>query len=169
MGYRRLGLTLEINQDARVDHQWAAAFHWQQSQGKPTNATSLFLVQSQEWTEENFSRWFHENVPEVVLSYDAKVIGWLEKLGKRVPEDIGFVHLWNPDRSGRYAGLYHTPPAIGEAAVNFLIGLLQRNECGIPKAPQTLLLNAVWLDGASLKKAVRPKDLAIRARRCRDS
>jgi len=156
MGYRRLGLALDINQDSRVDHQWAAAFNWQQKQAKTTEQTELFLMPSQQWTEPNFAAWFKKNRPEVVLSYDPAVIAWMEKLGKNVPQDAGFVHLWNPDDSGRYAGIYHAPPAIGEAAANFLIGLLQRNECGVPKAPQTLLLNAIWIKGASLKNQSGP-------------
>ena len=150
MGYRKLGLALDVNQDARVDHQWAAAFYWEQQKARPHDRTELFVVHSQDWTERNFARWFGKNRPEVVLSYDPAILTWLKKLGKRVPDEAGFVHLWNPDESGQYAGLYHTPPAIGAAAADFLIGLVQRNECGIPKMPQTLLLNAAWIDGATL-------------------
>jgi LacI family transcriptional regulator len=152
IGYRRLGLALDINQDARVNHQWAAAFDWTQRRAKPAQRTELFLVRNQDWTERNFSTWFIKNLPEVVLGYDSIIVDWLKKLGKRVPDDVGFFHLWNPDQSGQYAGLYHNPPAIGAAAVDFLIGLVQRNETGIPPSPQTLLLSPVWVDGASLRK-----------------
>jgi hypothetical protein len=68
-----------------------------------------------------------------------------------VPKDVGFVHLWTPDRSGNYAGIYHDPPAIGAAAVDFLVGMIHRNERGVPAAAQTLVLEASWQDGATLR------------------
>lgn len=152
MGYRKLGLALDVNQDSRVDHQWAAAFQWEQQRARRSQQTDLFLVENRDWTERNFSRWFNRNRPEVVLGYDPIILDWLKKLGKQVPDAVGFVHMWNPDQSGQYAGLYHTPPAIGAAAADFLIGLTQRNECGIPSTPQTVLLNAIWVEGSSLIK-----------------
>jgi LacI family transcriptional regulator len=150
-GYRRLGLAIDINQDARVDHQWAAAFEWEQQQSKAAQRTKLFLVENEDWTPRNFADWFKKNRPEVVLGYDPKIISWLTELGFSVPKEVGFVHLWNPDQSGKFAGLYHNPPAIGAAAVDFLTGMIQRNERGVPLNPQTSLLEARWVDGATLR------------------
>lgn len=150
-GYRRLGLAIDINQDARVDHQWAAAFEWEQQQSRANQRTELFLVENEDWTQNNFAKWFKENRPEVVLGYDPKIVSWLTELGFPVPQSAGFVHLWNPDESGKYAGLYHNPPAIGGAAVDFLTGMIQRNERGVPVNPQTCLLEAHWADGATVR------------------
>jgi LacI family transcriptional regulator len=150
-GYQRLGLAIDADQDARVDHQWAAAFLWEQGQINRAHRTSLFLVGREQWTEQRFAKWFKDNQPEVILSYDPQVISWLSHLGKHVPRDVGFAHLWNPDQSGKYAGLYHNPPALGAAAVDFLVAMIQRNERGIPAIPQTLLLEPTWVDGASLQ------------------
>ncbi len=97
-------------------------------------------------------KWLKANQPEVILGYDPVLIEWLAKAGKRVPQDVGFVHLWNPDQSGRFAGIYHDPPAIGAAAVDFLVGIVQRNERGVPSAPQTLLLESVWQDGGTVRR-----------------
>jgi LacI family transcriptional regulator len=134
----------------RVDHQWATAFLWEQRRLRAEHRTRLFLAQNREWTQAKFSEWFQNNLPDVILGYNPTIITWLQALGKRVPEDVGFVNLWNSDQSGKYAGLYHNPPAIGTAAADFLIALLQCNERGVPKTPQTILLNATWVDGASL-------------------
>ncbi len=151
MGYTRLGLAMEINQDARVDHQWGAAFAWEQEQAKASERTQLFLAEDTDWNERQFAKWFKANKPEVVLGYDPQVINWLKNLGKSVPADAGFAHLWNPDRSGQFAGIYHDPPAIGSAAVDFVVGMVQRNERGVPGAPQTLTLDASWQDGATVR------------------
>ena len=44
LGYRKLGLALDFNQDARVDHQWSAAFHWDQRLIHSARRTEIFLV-----------------------------------------------------------------------------------------------------------------------------
>jgi len=152
MGYSRIGLAMHLNQDARVNHQWGAAFLWEQQQIPSSERTLPLLLDERDWHEHEFAKWFESNRPEVILGYDPSIIDWLKKLGRKVPEDVGFAHLWNPDRSGRFAGLYHDPPAIGSAAVNFLVGMIHRNERGIPPAPQTLLLDAVWQDGATVER-----------------
>ncbi|MHA3772555.1 LacI family DNA-binding transcriptional regulator [Verrucomicrobiota bacterium sgz303538] len=155
VGYLRIGLAVHLDQDSRVDHQWSAAFTWEQQQLPASNRTQPLVIGERHWTERAFVKWFNENQPEVILGYNPGIIRWLEKLGKKVPEDVGFVHLWNPDQSGQYAGIYHNPPAIGAAAVDFLVGMIQRNERGLPSVPQALLLDAVWQNGATLKSRKR--------------
>ena len=151
-GYKRVGLAMMEDQDSRVDHQWGAAFVWeQQEQSTPAQRTELFLATEHEWTERRFAQWFKANKPDVVLGYDVRIVTWLKNLGHAVPGDVGFVHLWNPDRSGEYAGIYHDPPAIGAAAVDFVVGMIQRNERGLPESPQTLMLDAHFQGGATLK------------------
>lgn len=156
VGYSRIGLAMHSNQDARVNHQWGAAFLWEQQQMPSSERTSPLLVEEDHWNERKFAKWFAFNRPEVILGYDPVIIDWLKKLGKRVPEDVGFAHLWNPDRSGAFAGLYHDPPAIGSAAVDFLAGMIHRNERGIPESPQTLLMDAGWQPGSTVQKRLAP-------------
>ena len=150
-GYRRLGLALESNQDERVHHQWVAPFLWEQMHGKPRERVPLLVVKGEEWNEQRFAAWFRENSPEVVLGYDPRIITWLERLGCRVPRDVGFAHLWNPDQSGELAGLYHNPPGIGAAAVDFLVALIHTNERGIPQSPRVMQLEAFWAHGKTVK------------------
>jgi LacI family transcriptional regulator len=150
MGYTRIGLAMHVNQDARVNHQWGAAFVWEQQQLAAAERTSALLVEESDWNEKKFAKWFEKNRPEAILGYDPAIIDWLKKLGRKVPEHVGFVHLWNPDRSGKFAGIYHDPPAIGAAGVDFLVSMIHRNERGVPKAAQTLLLDATWQEGATL-------------------
>jgi LacI family transcriptional regulator len=152
LGYRRPGLALRLDQDARVDHQWGAAFSWEQQHTAPTSRAEPFVVEEKAWTEQSFARWFRANRPDVIVGYDPEIIEWLKRLGHKVPDDIGFAHLWTPDTSGTFAGIYHNPPAIGLASVDFLVGLIQRNERGLPDSPQTLLLETMWQEGATVRR-----------------
>ncbi len=151
VGYERLGLAILAEQDTRgVGHEWTAAFEWEERHSTAMQKTRVFLAEQDHWKEAFFDHWFKAERPQAILGSDPTIITWLTNLGLRVPEDVGFVHLWTPDQTGQYAGIYHNPPAFGIAAVNLIIGMMQRNEKGLPEAPQTLLLNGTWVDGATL-------------------
>jgi DNA-binding LacI/PurR family transcriptional regulator len=151
LGYERLGLAILAEQDTRgVGHEWTAAFEWEERHSTAMQKTRVFLTKQDNWKEPVFDRWFKAERPQAILGSDPSIISWLKNLGQRVPEDVGFVHLWTPDQTGQYAGIYHNPPAFGIAAVNLLIGMMQRNERGVPEEPQTLLLNGIWVNGATL-------------------
>ncbi|HEY3836324.1 MAG TPA: hypothetical protein VGL72_07120, partial [Bryobacteraceae bacterium] len=56
-------------------------------------------------------------------------------------------NLYCPKPDGQYAGLYHNASAIGGAAVDAVVSMIHRNERGLPETPQTLLLEARWVEG----------------------
>jgi LacI family transcriptional regulator len=149
--FERIGLAIHQNQDARVDNQWSAAYVWEQQRTPAARRIPPFIVGDRDWNERKFGNWFDAYRPEVVLAHSPLIVEFLQKLGNRVPEDVGFAHLWLPDQSGQFAGLYHDPTAIGAAAVDFVVGMIQRNERGAPQAPQTVLLEARWLNGKTLR------------------
>lgn len=150
--YRRLGLALDANQDARVQHQWVAAFLEEQRHSRLADRLDLLVVHARHWTEPRFVAWFKQQQPEAVLGSDPRIVVWLKNLGRVVPREVAFVHLWNPGLDGEFAGLYHHPPAIGAAAVDYLVSLIQRNERGVPASAHTLQLDASWSDGATALK-----------------
>jgi DNA-binding LacI/PurR family transcriptional regulator len=149
--FERIGLAIHENQDARVDNQWSAAYVWDQQRLPAARRIPPFIVGDRDWNERKFGTWLEAHRPEVVLAHSPLIVEFLQNLGKRVPEDVSFAHLWAADESGQYAGLYHDPTAIGAAAVDFIVGMIQRNERGAPQAPQTVLLEARWLDGQTLR------------------
>ena len=58
----------------------------------------------------------------------------------------------SPDQSGKIAGIYQNSPTIGRVAVDFLVGMVQRNERGIPSLPHTILVDGTWVDGDTVRK-----------------
>jgi LacI family transcriptional regulator len=154
MGYRRWGLALPASFDERVDHHWMGSFMVQQTRLEPEDRIPAFVLPDAEWTEKNFARWFRQNNPDVIISQQEEVLQWLKNLGLRVPDDVGFVHLNCPDRSGKYAGIVQNNFGVGVAAVDFLVGMIFRNERGIPEIPHSILVEGTWQDGETLRKAV---------------
>jgi LacI family transcriptional regulator len=150
MGCRRVGLALRTSIDERVDHQWVGSFLVEQRRCPPADQLPLFVVPDRSWTIENFAQWFRQCRPPVIVSQHEEILTWLDSMDVRVPDDVGFVHLNCPDTSGRFAGIYQNGPAVGAVAVGFLVGMIQRNERGIPELPHSILVDGTWQDGATL-------------------
>ena len=68
-----------------------------------------------------------------------------------MPEDVGFALLNCADRSGQFAGIYQNGPTLGAVAVDFLIGMIQRNERGVPELPHSLLVEGTWVQGRTVR------------------
>ena len=93
----------------------------------------------------------------MVITHEEVVADWLKTLKVRVPEDIGFVHLNCHDTSGRVAGIYQNGPAIGVAAADTVIAMINRNERGVPELQRSVLIEGTWVEG----KTVRPQRGAL--------
>lgn len=155
LGYQRLGLALPASLNERVDRQWVASFLVEQlvvDHGVP-----LFVPDDEEWNFESFRKWFVAHAPDVVISHEEIVLDWLKKLGARVPEEVGFVHLNCTDQSGKSAGIYQNGPVIGAVAVDFLIGMIHRNERGVPALSHSLLVEGTWVQGKTIRAKNRTK------------
>lgn len=150
LGYERVGLALRASIDERVEHHYTGGCLVEQQRLAPNRRVPMLVVPDRDWGEKTFARWFQKHRPEVVVSHHEEVLPWLRKLGVRVPDEAGFVHLNCPDDSGRLAGIYQNGQQVGAAAADFLIAMLQRNERGVPDLPHSILVEGTWIDGATL-------------------
>jgi LacI family transcriptional regulator len=157
LGYERLGLALPASLNERVDRQWVASFLVEQL--RLDQNIPMFVPEDAEWNLENFRAWFEKHKPDAVLSHEDVVADWLKRLGAHVPDDVGFALLNCPNQSGTFAGIYQNGPVVGAAAVDFLVGMIQRNERGVPVLPHSLLVEGTWVPG----KTVRTKTPAATA------
>jgi DNA-binding LacI/PurR family transcriptional regulator len=155
LGYRRLGLALPASLNERVDRQWVASFLVEQLDMQ--NSVPLFVPDDTDWNFESFRKWFDTHEPDVVIGHEEIVLDWLRKLGAHVSNEVGFVHLNCTDQSGQYAGIYQNGPAIGAVAVDFLIGMIHRNERGVPALPHSLLVEGTWVEGKTVRAKSRAK------------
>jgi LacI family transcriptional regulator len=139
----------------RVDRQWVASFLVEQLGAE--HSVPLFVPDDAKWNFENFRKWFDANEPDVVISHEEAALEWLRKLGAHVPNDVGFIDLNCADQSGQFAGIYQNGPAIGAVAVDFLIGMIQRNERGVPALPHSLLVEGTWVEGKTVRAKKQTK------------
>ncbi len=148
LGYTRPGLALPLESDKRSDRNWSASF-WSEQRTLPTR-NRLPLLLHQKLNKEMFLRWVERYHPDVVLTIGPKLHNWLLEAGIKVPEEVGIALLTVPDRSSIYSGIWENPQIIGAKAVEFLIDLIHRGDCGVPEVPLCHLVAGTWRDGRTV-------------------
>ena len=149
-GYRRVGFVFsEANDSPRVGDRWLGAYLAQQQLfPAPDRLPPCPAVPAD---EKSFCTWFERVRPDALLANHARpVLGWLERMGRRVPHDVGVIDLAGDHPELECAGVYADPTALGALAVEMLFGLLHRNETGVPHDQHETLLTGEWRDGRTL-------------------
>lgn len=148
-GYRRVGFVFtEANDSPRVGDRWVGAYLLQQQKFPPSDR--LPLCPGAPTDRETFAAWFRQTRPDaLIVAHSAPVLAWLREMGRHVPHDLGVVELQHhpePDA----AGVHYEPATIGALAVEMLIGLMHRNETGVPDNPHEVMLSGEWREGHTL-------------------
>ncbi len=154
LGYQKIGLATPSYDDERVDHQLVGALLSAQHSLQPSNTCAIppLVVSGSQWTLKTFRSWFDAHKPDVVMSIQPEVQGWIVKIGRAVPEECGFIHLNCSDRDGPVSGIFQHGAAAGEAAVDMLVPLIQRNEFSPPQLPRTVFVEGCWVEGGTVRR-----------------
>lgn len=153
LGYRRIGLYLHSDWDNKVNHGYVTGFTTAQQALRPRDRIAPCLPD--EIGAENFLNWFQRARPDAVVTQGItrEMIGWLKPLGIRVPRDVGLVNLSaHRELEPEISGIYQNDFLIGATAVDFVIGMLQRNERGVPPTIIYTLVDGVWHLGATVRR-----------------
>jgi DNA-binding LacI/PurR family transcriptional regulator len=161
LGYRRIGLAMAASYDQRVDHHWVGSYLGEQHHYKPAEQVPLLVIEDEDWNEATFATWFKQHRPDVIISQQEEILNWLKNLGRKVPGDVGFAHLNAPDAAGTFGGIHQNGVVVGSVAVDFLVGMINRNERGIPELAHSILVEGTWVDGRTLQRPVTPVQEAV--------
>lgn len=153
-GYRRIGVYLLEAIDEKVNNNFLSvmAFHQQRIDARLRVPPLL----DDGGTPEAFHRWIKKHRPDVVITVNRYLRLWVQELGLRIPEDIGIAHLNTDPADPWHAGIHQNDTLVGATAVDFLAGMLQRNERGIPGTPIRTLVEGVWKPGPSVRDLHAP-------------
>ncbi|MEY5026550.1 MAG: hypothetical protein RLZZ244_2078 [Verrucomicrobiota bacterium] len=152
-GYERVGLAVTQWVNERSQNAYTAALlDFQQRLPKRSRVPPLvFPSNNLALCGGVFSDWMVAQRPDAVISFDYHVPEWLDRLGLRVPEDVGFVvHDWAPRMAG-VAGIHHRRDHVAAAAVDLVATQLLHNERGIPRVPWQILVLPEWIEGATIR------------------
>lgn len=149
-GYQRLALTIDMTSDQRSHHYSLANFAaWQKTSKTKRPVPVLVIPQTDETA---FRKWFERHRPDAIISLNPHIPTWLDRLGVRVPEDVGLATTYLQPRDKR-AGMFQCPEDVAAAAVDLLVAELLGNSRGVPERPKLVFVPGRWQAGSTVCRA----------------
>jgi LacI family transcriptional regulator len=147
-GYSRIGLVLSQNMHHRVHGRWLAG--WVCAQSDPFDSPRP-LVSRDLGKASVFDRWLAQEKPDALITADWDVVlAHLKRLGLQTPGDLGLVDLQGSSAT-THAAIDQSSREVGAAAVDIIIGQINRHERGAPSIPKTVLVPGRWIEGPTVR------------------
>lgn len=147
-GYNRIGFV-----GAPLRHWlWGAGFLWAQhlDLSPKERLPALLFKECPLKNERALARWLERTRPDAILTDRPELMTLMERLGRRVPEDIGIAALGVGGNLRIDAGIYINPQEVGRASATMLVSLIHEQSRGIPSISHEVLIKGAWVDGRCL-------------------
>lgn len=151
LGYRRIGLMLDPDQNRRVNFSWLGGYLAAQSTLSDTRLEPLLVNEASGMAP--VKSWLRRNRPDAIIGFGPGQYLTLQRAGRRIPEDFAFaaldveqMHLAHVDDA---AGINQNLPRVGATGVDTLATLLYHNEQGLAEHPVLSMIEGHWIDGAT--------------------
>ena len=129
---------------------WLAIYGLEQWSLPPRKRLKPWLDPSP--TLEGFRAWLEKEKPEVVACVRSKkVLGWVEQLGLRVPEDISVVTFGTAEEGGAITGIVENSRTSSKLALDLLLDRIHKNEFGPRDVPHHITVSGAWNRGQTLR------------------
>ena len=154
-GYQRIGICLAESIDRRTSHAIRAMTHYLESTRPKSKQIPpfIYLGESDEaWrtTRQQMIAWLRCHQPDVIVGHDNRLERYVKEAGFRVPGDMGVVHLATDDDVSDWAGIFSNRKAIGAAALDWVVSLIQNRQFGVPDTALHTSVKGTWHLGRTL-------------------
>jgi DNA-binding LacI/PurR family transcriptional regulator len=167
LGYDRIGFVGDrgLGRDWERQPRFLAGFQlWQTQIPEALRIPPLGLKRKDPREDlEHLVAWLQLHRPDAILTEVSETKPMLEAAGLRIPQDIGIAATSILDGNAD-AGIFQNPEAIGKAAMEVLIALINRNERGIPSVSRSTNLEGTWVNGTTLPSRAKPAKKQAKAR-----
>ncbi len=160
-GYRRIGFFTSHLCDERTDQNFTSGYLAEQRRFSPEDQIPIIIVDDkQPWSQylKDFRHWYKKYRPDAVLAHYSSTTTIFEDL--HIPyEECGLAQLAMDARTTHpCAGVDQNDNLIGRSAVDFLVGMIHRNERGVPEPPLRILVEGKWIEGNTVfHQNLKPK------------
>jgi DNA-binding LacI/PurR family transcriptional regulator len=150
-GYRRIGLIVQYEVFERSMGIVPGTYLAQQYLLPATDRVVPLITRR--LTKASLGQWVRrQRVDCIMLSNQPlQVLAWLAELGHKAPRDLGVCcTALSGDKDG-VAGIDNQIGLLGEAAVDFVVSMLQQNERGLPVHPRSINIDGIWVEGPTVR------------------
>jgi len=150
-GFARLGIAMPSRADEHANHFWLAGYETFQALLPAAQRIPHHITPA--WERARFLAWHARWQPDAIITVGPDVVTWLREAGVRVPEEVSCATVyWKQDRPA-LSGYYQNHEVMAAAAVDLVASQLDRNERGLPASEKTILIQAEWREGTTVKPA----------------
>ncbi len=149
LGYRRIGLMLDQDENRRVNYLWLGGYL--AAQRTMAAARLEPLLNSGSGNNSRVKAWLRKMKPEAVIGFGPRQFLTLTQLGCQIPRDVAYValdveqtHLAHVEE---VTGINQNLSLIGATAIDILASQLYHNEQGLPQRPVFSVIEGFWVDG----------------------
>ncbi len=152
-GYRRVGLILPRELYERSRGHVLGAYMAEQCLQPAAHQVSPLFAPHAEITKARVHQWLRaERIEAIALTgMPLEILGWVQELGYKVPDDIGLAMVSRFGKTDHIAGIDERLQSLGEAAVDAVIAMISHNERGLPAYPRHLLLEGRWVERPTVR------------------
>jgi len=154
--YRRIGLVQLLGLNRATGHEWEGAYHYYHATHPQLDRLTHPTFDSEGFDDAGLLKWVKAEKPDVIVGPSAGHLEFFRKNGYRIPEDLGVVSMSVNAWEVPLAGINMRTEEIDRAAVDVVVGQINRNERGIPKVPRHVLIEGVWQNGPTVRGAKKP-------------
>jgi len=164
-GFERVGLVMGQG-DSIANNAWSAGFLVEQGGLPASSRIPIFrhdldprlglLHHKCQGELAALCMWYQEYRPEVIVGSSPDVLSMLGLMRLSVPRDVAYVDLCLEGAEYGIAGVLQNGEIAGEVATSMLVSQLQHNVCGVPDIGTSTMVDATWVDGATLPAAKGP-------------
>jgi LacI family transcriptional regulator len=149
LGYRRIGLMLDRDENSRVNYGWLGGYLAAQHTCAGARIEPLLTAAGDEVRQ--VKTWMRSARPDAVIGFGPGQFLMLTHLGYRIPRDLAYVALdveqTRLAHVEEVAGINQNLPLIGATAIDILASQLYHNELGLPQRPVISMIEGYWVPG----------------------
>lgn len=155
-GYRRIGFVISHFLNERTERAFLAGFLSEQASVAEDVQVPVLIWDDRSIpkAEKKFRSWWHEHRPDALITgreYFPQISEECHKMHIKIPEGLSVAVLTAGPPSEGIAGMDQNALETGRVAVDTLVGLLYRNQLGIPKIPLRIMVKGIWRDGYTVR------------------
>jgi DNA-binding LacI/PurR family transcriptional regulator len=104
-------------------------------------------------TKATVGQWLRDQQLDGVIlsSMPLEIMGFIRELGYRVPDQLGVALICLYGQTENFAGIDEHVDQLGESAVDAVIGMIGRNEKGLPAHPHYTLIEGSWVERPTVR------------------
>ncbi len=157
LGYRRIGYCSLRHVEISLNYKRLCALLLEQSLSSSGDRVPWLEIEDRNEYETQLAAWLHRHHPQVVVSQNIHTPRYIERAGYKIPDQVGFLHLGFHPTFADLAGIDPNWTKRGTLAVERVVGMLHRNELGVPKDPLVTFVDHHWNPGPSLRAVGPPR------------